>query len=389
TGRLFGYNHMQTCDYLCRSPPEEVKMEFEQLVKRLEWLYEEHKKDKRIIAALEARLATLEGNSSLLTNKNKELESEFTRLAAISSHFGEVDEIVGKVQVELGRKIEALEKKQTEIKREQSTTHRDLDALNQFMAETKTSLEALADLKKTVKARVDEDLRLAHMVNAMESRFEEIVSFNEEAHLVQSTFEEVRRQEAKRLTELQGEVNALRKRLDEQRGKQELNTDGIRKIELRLNELHTLETERRQTLNSFIEKQNLTQLDRERVWKDWQTLFDRLSKQGADFELQLQELDATHRSVKRAQEWLEEATTRFDRRVNELTEMQRLGEERFRNEWVTFKADDQRRWTNYALTQEELQRELNRQLEKHNVRLIALALSRRARHARDRYSRTR
>ena len=34
---------------------------------------------------------------------------------------------------------------------------------------------------------------------------------------------------------------------------------------------------------------------------------------------------------------------RFERRINEITEMERLTEERFRQEWVTFKADDQKR----------------------------------------------
>ena len=32
-----------------------------------------------------------------------------------------------------------------------------------------------------------------------------------------------------------------------------------------------------------------------------------------------------------------------------------LTEERFRQEWVNFKADDQKRWTNYTLAQEEQQ----------------------------------
>jgi predicted nucleic acid-binding Zn-ribbon protein len=41
-----------------------------------------------------------------------------------------------------------------------------------------------------------------------------------------------------------------------------------------------------------------------------------------------------------------------------------LGEERFRQEWSTFKSDDQKRWTNYTLTQEELQRENSRRVER-------------------------
>jgi hypothetical protein len=68
--------------------------------------------------------------------------------------------------------------------------------------------------------------------------------------------------------------------------------------------------------------------------------------------------------VKRAQEAFEDIIEQMERRINEITEMQRLAEERFRQEWSTFKADDQKRWTNYTLTQEEQQRELSRQLEK-------------------------
>ena len=81
---------------------------------------------------------------------------------------------------------------------------------------------------------------------------------------------------------------------------------------------------------------------------------------------------STHRSIKRAQEGFEEISQRFERRINEITEMQRLTEDRFRQEWVSFKADDQKRWTNYTLSQEETQREVNRQFEKINDRLVTL-----------------
>ncbi len=347
-------------------------MEYDQLVKRYEFLDEERRKEKLLIAALEERLAALEGSASALTEKNKELDSEVTRLTTISSRFNEVDEAIGNAKIDLGRKIEALEKKVSQSKREQSNLRSEVDALNQFMAEGNAGLETIADLKKTVQARVDEDLRLAHMLDELESKFEEVLHASDESRRVQRSMEEGRRQDTKRLTDIHSELTALRKRLDEQRGKVDLNSDGIRKLEMRLSELHSAETERRQTLNSFIEKQNMIQLDRDRIWKEWQARFEKLSKQASEFEAQLIELDATHRAVKQAQEALEEVTQRFDRRVNELTEMQRLGEERFRNEWVTFKADDQKRWTNYTLAQEEQQRERMRLLDKHNDRLILL-----------------
>src|SRR5688500_20116409 len=43
--------------------------------------------------------------------------------------------------------------------------------------------------------------------------------------------------------------------------------------------------------------------------------------------------------------------------------MQRLSEDRQRQEWVTFKADDQKRWIGYTLSQNEGTKDLNRALQ--------------------------
>jgi hypothetical protein len=176
--------------------------------------------------------------------------------------------------------------------------------------------------------------------------------------------EDGRRQDAKRIVDLQGEVNAMRKRMDDQRGQNELINTNLRKIETRLNELITVEDERREAMTQFLNKQAITQVERERTWKEWQTRFDTIEKQGVDIESQLVSLDNTHREVKRIQTNLEELTQRVERRISEITEIQRLSEDRFRQEWVTFKADDQKRWTNYTLTQEEQRNEAARQYGK-------------------------
>jgi predicted nucleic acid-binding Zn-ribbon protein len=115
---------------------------------------------------------------------------------------------------------------------------------------------------------------------------------------------------------------------------------------------------------SFLDKQALTQVERERTWKEWQSRFATIEKQAVDIETQLVSLDTTNRDVKRAQTSVEDLTQRVERRINEITEIQRLSEDRFRQEWVTFKADDQKRWTNYTLTQEEQRSEITRQFEK-------------------------
>jgi spore coat protein CotH len=105
-------------------------------------------------------------------------------------------------------------------------------------------------------------------------------------------------------------------------------------------------------------------VERERVWKEWIVRFETIEKQATEVEARLLTLDATQREAKRAQSILDDLAQRVERRINEITEIQRLSEDRFRQEWVTFKADDQKRWTNYTLNQEEQAGEILRQFER-------------------------
>jgi prefoldin subunit 5 len=133
-----------------------------------------------------------------------------------------------------------------------------------------------------------------------------------------------------------------------------------------------LEVERRDAQAKFLENQALLQVERERVWKDWQARFEAIERQTSEVESNLQLMDATHREVKRSQQTLEELNQLVERRINEMTEIQRLSEERFRQEWVTFKADDQKRWTNYTLTQEEQRGEGQRQYSRLSERVTQI-----------------
>ena len=55
---------------------------------------------------------------------------------------------------------------------------------------------------------------------------------------------------------------------------------------------------------------------------------------------------------------------RLERRISEIGEIQRLADERIRQEWIAFKADEQKRWTGHTLAQEESIRDLRKDVEK-------------------------
>jgi DNA repair exonuclease SbcCD ATPase subunit len=348
-------------------------MEFEQIVKRLEWLDEERRKDKVTIATLEERLSSLEAGTSGVKKQLNETGSDLARLGSLVSRVKQFEETMANSRVDFSRMVEEVEKHRAEREREvEKIRLGDLEANNKSLGELRKSLEAIPEIRQAMKARVEEEFRISRVIEEMQNSFEDIERFDEEMRRNHRLIEEGRRQDAKRLVDLQSETSGLRKILDEQRGKLDLMGDSVRKAEMRIGEVQAAETERRQGQNTFIEKQNLQQVERDRAWKEWEVRFEDFITKTVNLDTQLQTLDATNRAIRRSQEAFDEITERFERRVNEITEMQRLAEERFRQEWVAFKADDQKRWTNYLLTTEEQQREVERQFTQSENRLVSL-----------------
>ena len=63
---------------------------------------------------------------------------------------------------------------------------------------------------------------------------------------------------------------------------------------------------------------------------------------------------------------------RLERRITEISEMQRLAEDRIKQEWASFQADDQKRWNSYRLGHDEQWREHSRIHEKIGNEIQAL-----------------
>ncbi len=349
----------------------DVEAVIEQLKSNLSWLENERRKDKTALDALEARLANLEANLPPINQQLNQLSTDLARVSAQLARFDQIETNILQMRVETSRTLETMEKQRNDHDREVERVRRvDMEAANKAIAEVRKGLDPIPDMKKNVQARIEEEFRLARLIEEVDQKITEYKRSDEEYKRSLRILDEAHRQDNKRLTDIQGELAALRKRQDEQRGKIELSTETMRKAEMRISEVQAAESERRSTQTSFVDKLTVWQVERDRTWKEMQAKFEEMTKTSVNLDTQLQNLDVVQRSIKHSQDAFDEITQRFDRRLNEITEMQRLVEDRFRQEWVSYKADDQKRWTNYSLSIEEQQREFNRTFEKYNERLV-------------------
>lgn len=346
-------------------------MQSEQILKKLDWLDEERRKDKTLIVTLEDKIKNLEENLQTYRQQIKELSGEIARLKSVQTRVEQTDEALLKHKIEVKQQFDELEK---EIRRREEEAEKvrrvEIKSLDTGIIELRKEISGLGEIRRSLQGRLEEEIRLSRAIEELKEQLESVKRNDEEFNRLIRQSEENRRQDSKRITDLIGEISALRKVYNELAGQFELYSASLKKIENRMAEVETADAERKQAQIKFIEEQSLLQVERERTWKEWAAKLEQIEALPLEVERSIQNIEIATRNVNRAQQGIDELAQKVERRVAELTELQRLGEERIRQEWVAYKSDDQKRWTNYTLVQEEMRSELLKQIEKIPPRLV-------------------
>ena len=347
-------------------------MEFDQIGKRLEWLDEQQRKNRTDTVNFGERLTSLETSVNALTQQLKTLTQGLSEVAPATARINQFDQMMTKQRTDLSKMVDGIEK--SAIRREQESAklrHTELESLRKTVSQLSRTVDP-EDINKKLQEHTREDQRLNLALQDVLANDEIVVGQSKEVALAQKALEESRRQDTKRLADLQCEIASFRKRADDAREKATLHTDTIRNLENRINELLETETSRREEQTTFLAQQAMLQVDRDRGWKEWQEKYEVFKQQANNMEVQVVALDDSLRAAKRAQDTYNDLNQKLERRIAEVGEMQRLAEDRIRQEWVSFKAEEQKRWTSHSLSQEESMRDLRKDMDKLEQRATSL-----------------
>lgn len=347
--------------------------DLEQLAKRVEWLDNERRNDKTNLASLQNRLTVLEGENITLRKQIKEYEVAITRLTNQVASFDKYDTRMERQANDLTKQIrEVNERADMNLSEAVKRLKLEIDAGTRSVAEIYPFTEQFEPIRAEMKTYKVEDARLARLIEELKVKIAEVGRFDEDYRRSLHLLEESRRQEAKRVTDLQGEVTAVRKRVEETRSRFDSFNDSFRQLDTRITELLTFEKDRKESQSVFIERVNESLVNKDKVFKGWEQRFTEIEKVNLNLNTQLDDLEKSRQAVGKAVAGVDEVTQRFERRINEISEIQRLNDERFRQEWTAFKSDDLKRWTNYMLGEEEKSRVLGQEISEMSNQLQSL-----------------
>lgn len=347
-------------------------MEFEQIIKRLDYLEKQQRDMKDSLSSLKETLSSLDSSLGVLSKQMKTFGKQMTEVTPAAKRVEQFESMLTKQRSDILKLIDENEKARAKAEKETAKrVQSEISEVSKAVVQVKASFNP-AELKKQIKERGDENQRALNDIRDLRLAVEETQRGTGDVRHTLLANEESRKNDLKRISDIQGELTALRKRIDENRDKATIQSDSIRNVENKITDLLASELERKQAQTAFLEHQMVAQVDRDRGWKEWEEKFTAFQKGAEAMDVQVQKLDETLRSAKKAQDTYMELNNKLERRINEVTEMQRLAEERLRQEWISFKADDQKRWTGYSLSSEEAFRDLRKEALKSEERTVAM-----------------
>ena len=171
------------------------------------------------------------------------------------------------------------------------------------------------------------------------------------------------------MPEIQKQVDAVRPKLES------LETMVLRN-EKRILDAQAAERDRREEMQQFIDQQTLLLQQRDQQVAELTKSFGTYDEDMRRYIERFESWAETHRQMKKVIDDFERIAERLGRRINEVAEMQRLSEGRFRQEWNDWIADDQKRWKQFTLTNDEAWRNHDKQLDlfRQSVEAVQAAL---------------
>lgn len=325
-------------------------MEITQLEQMIRWLDEERKRDKKEILTLQERL---EQQAQLMESQSVEMEGLRQDIAALRTELNRTQdypEMIEKTRRDLTGSIEDFKEK---IRRQQMESEKmrqvEINTVSEQMGELERKIRPMLRYDEALQAREAGEQRLQAQIQQISNELSDLTKRTEDRLQPMVYLEEQRRADARRIAALEGELNSLRKTDEDLTAKTTRLEDRIRKFSGRIEEALNVA----KSYDSKIEELRVADFQREQRMKQYAEQAEQVNAEVERLLAQTQKYALLYNQNKQALEGLDAFQTRLEKRQNEISEMQRLTEERLKRQWEEWQTTFARDWQKRQVVTED------------------------------------
>jgi chromosome segregation ATPase len=325
-------------------------MDTDQLSQMVTWLDEEHRRGRGDISKLQQRIDSQATEIVEQARRIQELEGLLASTQAQLVRFSQVDQAMQQLKNELVLMLQRQEEQRLADQRENERLRgAERESAARGLSEVRKELPRFSRIEEELQQRKAEDQRLSEIVMAVRQQVNNINKDIDERTRSLPFIMEQRTQDNKRIAQLQQETVELFKRSETVSGKLPSLEASIQRVERGVAAVQPVPDQMRNEVANFMEAQKLMDVERGRQLANWQQEFEQQRELIAEQQKRLQGFDSHINDSKRILQSLQGFEESIRREQHQVSELQRLAEERQRKELDEFLAEDEKRWKKQTL----------------------------------------
>jgi len=322
-----------------------MTMDLGQLSQMTTWLDEEHRRSKAELVQLKQMVANEEAELQDQSRTLKDLEGRIagmqTQLIKASQLQAAMEQLREEVVHLLAQSEERRQQEARELERLRSVER---DNTSRAVNEIRRELQRLPRVEEESKLRKAEQQRMSESLLAMQQTLNTLTKDVENKIRSIPFLEDGRQQDAKRIAQLQQESLEALKRIEQLGSRLQTLEDAVQRHERDTGELKGVVVQLRTAQRDFVEKQLLETESFKREMADWGERMAFFEKKFNDFGARMDTFSTQFRDDRQVVENVERFQETIKREQAQVSELQRLAEERQRRQLDEWQEENEKRW---------------------------------------------
>jgi chromosome segregation ATPase len=309
------------------------------------WLDEEHRRSKAELVQLKQMVTNEEAELQDQSRTLKDLEG---RIAGMQTHLIKAAQLQAAMEqlreevVHLLAKSE--ERRQQEARELERLRSVERDNNSRAVNEIRRELQRIPRVEEESKLRKAEQQRMSESLLAMQQTLNTLTKDVENKVRGIPFLEDGRQQDAKRIAQLQQESLEALKRIEQLGSRLQTLEDAVQRHERDTGELKGVVVQLRTAQRDFVEKQLLETESFKREMADWGERMAFFEKKFNDFGARMDTFAIQFRDDRQVVENVERFQETIKREQAQVSELQRLAEERQRRQLDEWQEENEKRW---------------------------------------------
>jgi len=344
-------------------------MELTQMSQLLAWLEEERKKDKAMLGMLDERIHGLLAETQQQTRRIQDLDATLASTKATLTRLSQIDRILDEYKAETKALLDRRDDERKKAEREAIRLRAvEVEELNRAIAEIKKELSRVGKVEEEIGARRAEEKRLGDLSQQTTLQVDTAMKQLEERTRGIPYLEEGRRQDVKRIAQLESDGVDHGKRIEGVADKLHLLEDALGKIPPKFEQANS----RLAVQDKTIEEIRVLEFRRQQQMKAWEEELVKVRAQMSDYGDIVSRLREQSQINQKAAADLATFQETLRQRTAEVAEVERLFEDRVKRVLEQSQTEEEKRWQRFLARADERWQDHDRQNSQQLTRLQAL-----------------